>query len=301
MRRKSRRRGGDAVALGPRDWTFETAARVERSRRPRLLRPRPRRRTARSAKTYRAVGVARARPRRGPLVLPSRSQVRGALSRLPGILALTFWLWVAAWVSLSDAYYVAQVEVEGNRFVSTARLVERAGVPQGYHIFFVDPVAVRERLLSLPEVQTAEVQCRLPGRVLVQVVEREPVLTWRAGAGLFWADVEGVLWPAEEPLPGAVTVVEVDRAERQPGERVGADLVQSVRELAALLPDVPEFAYSRAHGLAFRTAEGTQVFLGTQELPYRVQVLRTLLEELKIRGALPAEVHLEYRYPVVRR
>lgn len=234
-------------------------------------------------------------------MLPSRSQVRGALSRLPGILALTFWLWVAAWVSLSDAYYVAQVEVEGNRFVSTARLVERAGVPQGYHIFFVDPVAVRERLLSLPEVQTAEVQCRLPGRVLVQVVEREPVLTWRAGAGLFWADVEGVLWPAEEPLPGAVTVVEVDRAERQPGERVGADLVQSVRELAALLPDVPEFAYSRAHGLAFRTAEGTQVFLGTQELPYRVQVLRTLLEELKIRGALPAEVHLEYRYPVVRR
>lgn len=235
------------------------------------------------------------------MVLPSRRQARAPLPRLPGVLALAFWLWVAAWVSLSDAYYVAQVEVQGNQFVPTERLLAQAGVPAGYHIFFVDPVAVRERLLSLPEVRAAEVRCRLAGRVLVRVVEREPVLTWRTGTGLFWVDAEGVLWPAEAPLPDAVTVVEVDRAERQPGEEVGADLVRSVQELAALLPDVPEFAYSRAHGLAFRTAEGTQVFLGTQELPYRVQVLRTLLEELRMRGASAAEVHLEYRYPVVRR
>ncbi|MGQ9715844.1 MAG: cell division protein FtsQ/DivIB [Anaerolineae bacterium] len=303
MKGKARRRDRESTELGPRDWTFETAARVERARRPRPLRPRAsRKRAVRmgpvASRSY--AEVARPHVWRGPLVLPSRSQVRALAPRLWGLLAVAFWTWLALWVSLSDAYYVSRVEVLGHEFLPMDRLVGQAGVPEGYHIFFVNPAAVRARLLALPGVRDAEVRCTLPGRITVRVVERKPVLQWRVGAEQFWADEEGVLFPATGALEGAVAVVEVDRAARQPGDRVEPDLVRGVRELAALLPEVAEFEYSQAHGLAFRMADGTRVFLGTEELPYRVQVLQRLLAELKVRGSSASEVHLEYRYPVVR-
>lgn len=302
MKRKARRSDREGAALGPRDWTFETAARVERARRPRPLRPRTRKRAVgvRPPASHRYAEVAQPRVWRGPLVIPGRSQIRALVPRLWGLLALAFWVWLALWVSLSDAYYISRVEVLGNDFLPTERLVQEAGVPEGYHIFFVNPVAVRARLLALPGVREAEVRCHLPGRVTLQVVERRPVLQWRVGTERFWVDEEGVLFPAEGALAEAVTVVEVDRGARQPGDRVGPDLVQGLRELASLLPEVAEFEYSQAHGLGFRMADGTRVFLGTEELPYRVQMLRRLLEELEVRGSSVSEIHLEYRYPAVR-
>jgi len=302
VKRKARHSDRESAGLGPRDWTFETAARVERARRPRPLRSRPRKRAAgaRPAAPHRYAEVAQPRAWRGPLVIPGRSQVKALAPRVAGLLAVAFWAWLALWVSFSDAYYVSRVEVLGNEFLPAEHLVEQAGVPEGYHIFFVNPVAVRARLLALPGVREAEVRCRLPGRVTLRVVERKPVLQWRVGAEQFWVDEEGVLFPAAGALAEAVTVVEVDRAAREPGERVGADLVRGVQELAALLPEVAEFEYSQAHGLAFRMADGTRVFLGTEELAYRVQVLKRLLAELGTRGSSASEIHLEYRYPVVR-
>ncbi len=255
---------------------------------------------ARPASGPRAAEAARPRAWRGPLVIPGRSQIRALAPRLWGLLALAFWGWLALWVSLSDAYYISRVEVLGNEFLPTERLVQEAGVPEGYHIFFVNPAAVRARLLALPGVREAEVRCHLPGRVTLEVVERKPVLQWRVGAEQFWVDEEGVLFPAEGALPEAVTVVEVDRGARQPGERVEPGLVQGIGELAALLPEVTEFEYSRANGLGFRMADGTRVFLGTEALPYRVQILKRLLEELEVRGSSVSEIHLEYRYPAVR-
>lgn len=302
MKRKARCSDREGAALGPRDWTFETAVRVERARRPRPLRPRTRKRAVgvRPVPLHQYGDVAQPRVWRGPLVLPSRSQVRALAPRLWGLLALAFWVWLALWVSLSDAYYISWVEVLGNEFLPTERLVQEAGVPEGYHIFFVNPTVVRARLLALPGVREAEVRCHLPGRVTVRVVERRPVLQWRVGTEQFWVDEEGVLFPAEGALAEAVTVVEVDRGGRQPGERVEPGLVQGIRELAPLLPEVREFEYSQANGLGFRMTSGTRVFLGTEELPYRVRVLKRLWEELGVRGSSASEIHLEYGYPAVR-
>ncbi|MGC8837798.1 MAG: cell division protein FtsQ/DivIB [Anaerolineae bacterium] len=302
MKRKARPSDRDGAALGPRDWTFETAARVERARRPRPLHPRVRKRVAkvRPASSPRYAEVARPRVWQRPLVIPGRSQVQALAPRLWGLLALAFWTWLALWVSLSDACYISRVEVLGNEFLPAERLVQEAGVPEGYHIFFVNPAAVQARLLALPGVREAEVRCHLPGRITLEVVERKPVLQWRVGAEQFWVDEEGVLFPAEGALPEAVTVVEVDRGARQPGERVEPGLVQGMQELATLLPEVTEFEYSQANGLGFRMADGTRVFLGTEDLPARVQVLKRLLAELEARGSSASEIHLEYQYPVVR-
>lgn len=302
MKRKARRSDREGAELGRRDWTFETAARMERARKPRPLRSRPRKRTAKvgPASSHQYAEMAQTRTWRRSVVIPGRLQVQALVPRLWGLLAMAFWAWLALWVSLSDAYYVSRVEVLGNEFLPTERLVEQAGVPEGYHIFFVNPGAARARLLAMAGVREAEVRCRLPGRVIVRVVERKPVLQWKVGAEQFWVDEEGVLFPAAGTLAEAVTVTEVDRAARQVGDRVDPDVVRGVQELAALLPDVAEFEYSQAHGLAFRMADGTRAFLGVEELPYRVQVLQRLLAELETRGSSASEIHLEYRYPVVR-
>jgi len=297
--KKSRKRKAD-TGWQSRDWTFESAVRTRRSVRPslrRAKRPPPKARP-RKRRTY--SDVAGARALRGPLVIPSRARLKALAPRLPGLLALAFWVWLILWVSLSDAYYVPPVEVRGNEVVATEQLVAQAGVPSGYHVFFVNPFGVKARLLELPGIRDVSVECRLPGQVLITVSERTPVYNWQVGGQLFWVDDDGMLLAASGPLHEALTVAEHGETARQPGDRLDTDVIQALEQLKQLLPDVQQYEYTPESGLSFHTAEGIKVFLGTNDLSHRVRGLRGLLQEVKIRGDQPSEIHVEFRYPVVK-
>ncbi|MGQ9584026.1 MAG: cell division protein FtsQ/DivIB [Anaerolineae bacterium] len=298
MKRNKRPRREDA-GWQPRDWTYECTTQARRMVRPGLRWARKAPGRGRGGQTYAEVAAVRALRR--PLVIPTRTQVKALVPRLPGLLALAFWVWVLLWVSFSDAYYVPQVEVRGNEIVATERLLAQAGVPAGYHIFFVNPLGVRARILELPEVREATVVCQLPGQVVLTVRERTPVYNWRRGEQLLWLDSEGRLLPADLPLPEALTVVEAQEGEAgSAGGEVDVELLRALDQLKGLQPQVREYGYAPASGLSFRTPEGVQVFLGTHNLAEKVRLLQQLLQETKKQGKQPSEVHVEYRYPVVK-
>jgi cell division septal protein FtsQ len=184
--------------------------------------------------------------------------------------------------------------------VPAERIAATAGVPQGYHLFFIDPAQIAERVQALPEIRSAEVRCALPGELTIRVWEREPVFGWRTSSETFWIDAEGVLMEANGDYGETLVVEEQTSDERQAGQVVGGEIVRALQQMAVLLPEVKRYDYGPGTGLSFQTEEGAIVFLGTQDLEHRVRLLEALLREASAQGRRLREVHVEYGYPMTR-
>lgn len=69
------------------------------------------------------------------------------------------------------------------------------------NVFRVHAGAIAEALRSLPSVASAVVVVALPGRLEIDIVERQPLLVWRTGSGAFLADIGGALLAEVAPAP----------------------------------------------------------------------------------------------------
>ncbi len=172
--------------------------------RPRRVRRRTTRRPARLA-AERAVPV-------GALLERSRRRLRLPPLAAPQVLALLVTVGVLAalaYVSLSLDFYVyaEDVTIVGTRWTSPEDVYKAAAV-EGYHIFFVDPRGVAQRVAALPYVRWAQVHVGLPARVRIVVEERVPLLRWERSDDVFWVDAEGVVMPAREGAISLPTLVD---------------------------------------------------------------------------------------------
>ncbi len=73
----------------------------------------------------------------------------------------------------SPRFAVDDIVVTGAHHRSPEQLAALAGVVRGMNVFGIDLERARGRLLADPWVETATIARRLPGRVLIQVTERE--------------------------------------------------------------------------------------------------------------------------------
>ncbi|NLE76926.1 MAG: FtsQ-type POTRA domain-containing protein [Chloroflexi bacterium] len=247
------------------------------------------------------MNAATALPRPRPtVVIPTVAQIRAAGPNLLGALSLIGWVWLLVQVFASDAYYLPQPHVRGNAILPVERIAAQADLPPGFHIMFVNPAQVETKLLALPEVRSARVTCQLPGKMTIQITERTPIFNWRSGDRMFWVDGEGVFLESSYLLPQSLTIQEASGVERTPGEAVDSEVIGALQRLEDLLPRVTHYEHVVGSGLRFTTPDGVQVTLGTQNLERQVQTLQALLEELRALGQTASEIHLEYKYPVVK-
>lgn len=87
---------------------------------------------------------------------------------------------------------VADVTVEGRRRQEPEPLLAAIGLKRGDPILPADLEAMRGRLEALSWVREAAVERRLPGRLHVRLVEREPMALWQRGGQFMLVDREGV-------------------------------------------------------------------------------------------------------------
>jgi len=82
--------------------------------------------------------------------------------------------------------------------------------------FDLDLVALRDRVMALPAVATADLRIQSGGYLAVRVTERVPALIWQTRDGTVLVDAEGhfVAGLGERPLAGALPVVAGDGADR---------------------------------------------------------------------------------------
>lgn len=159
---------------------------------------------------------------------------RGVFATLAGAILSAPW-WGPPTLSKLDFFRVRHVEFEGVRFADTRELVERMALDTTASIWH-DLDAYAARLAGDPLVRSADITRRVPGTVVVRIVERVPVALTPTNTGMTPVDADGhvlpinpAATPVDAPIaPGADTVM----LRFLDGLRVGApDIYARVVEL----------------------------------------------------------------------
>jgi hypothetical protein len=161
----------------------------------------------------------------------------------------------------AEQFYVTQVEVGGLRTVPAEEIFAESGVA-GYHIFWVDPELVAEAVVRSPSVSSANARTFWPGRVIIQVNEREPALVWEQSGTRYWVDVRGNLMPQRQDLPNLIRILNEGTGVPVgcpgpdcPGEgadhvSIEKDVVEGALQLKTLRADIELLYYDPISGLS---------------------------------------------------
>jgi cell division septal protein FtsQ len=195
----------------------------------------------------------------------------------------------------NDVFYVYQMQITGNRFVSESEIFDGSGVA-GYNIFWVKPQEVAATLMSHPYIKSAKVVVGLPNRVRIHIVEREPRLAWDVNGEIAWVDAEGMVLPRREGSGDLVTLVDAGRQAALDEGHLRPAIVTGALEIHRLLPDAKVFQYAQTFGLHFQLPGGTMVYLGDeQDMPEKVALLNALRQKLAADKVQAQLIDLRYR------
>lgn len=125
---------------------------------------------------------------------------------------------------------VEDVLVEGRGRTRPEDLLAALRVKRGDPILGLDLTAAKERIETLPWVREAALQRRLPGQILLHIVEREPVALWQNQGEFILVDATGT--PIPDTIAGFSGLPLV----------VGEDAPQHAAELIAMLSTQPHMA-----------------------------------------------------------
>jgi cell division septal protein FtsQ len=231
-------------------------------------------RTRSSAGRHSTVGIG---PRVGSLLL--------ALASLAAL----------AYLFLSDSYYVFEVTLHGNSLVTTEEVFQRSEV-EGYSIFFIDPVAIEERIRAIPDVREATVQVSLPNVMVIDVQERQARAVWQTGDDRYGVDDEGTAVSLREGAEPSIVIRDLDSTPLELGARVNLEALTAAETFQSLLPSVTDFDYSREHGISYLDHHGWRVYLGSEQgAELKVAVLDALVNQLESQAA--AVELIDVRFP----
>ncbi|MDQ7028320.1 MAG: FtsQ-type POTRA domain-containing protein [Ardenticatenia bacterium] len=164
--------------------------------------------------------------------------------------------------------------MQGTLFTTPDEIYALADV-DGWNIFWIRPQTVEERIRTLAIIKDVDVKLDLPNRLVIRVVERQPVAAWQAGDQLFLVDAEGVLFEVRGDPSNAVLVRDVRNEPLRPGDRVDPEAIVTALELNQIMPERREFEWRPGAGLSFVTEEGWRVQIGDhQNLMLKVLIYR---------------------------
>jgi cell division protein FtsQ len=245
------------------------------------------------------------------------------------------WRWVILWggvaapvavaacllanFALSSPRFVLRsaddVLVTGIHFVSRDEVLNALGLPlhagaaaSGANVFRLSLEAKREQVESIAWVRSATLMRVLPGRLLVQVVERTPVAFANVDGRVSLVDDEGTLLDKPENSSFDFPVISGLDAAKNPEERRArmALYLEFARQLGEEIPRsgwlVSEADLTDPDDLTTLLVQGhdtLQVHFGHENFTERFHTFLSLLPELHKSNAQIDSVDLRYRNQVV--
>ncbi|MEX2160826.1 MAG: FtsQ-type POTRA domain-containing protein [Anaerolineales bacterium] len=210
-------------------------------------------------------------------------------------------------MATAGAFAVASVELIGaNRLDANA--INMALRITGSSIFSVQP----DELLSVlrgqfPELEKVSVSAGFPAKVIVRVVERQPVLSWEQAGVTVWVDAAGV---AFSPQGDGAGLVQVTASEAPPTlkedqygrhQLIRPEMVSAIQTLAQIAPQGAPLIYDPTLGFGWQDPGGWQAYFGHDgaDIVQRMAVYRSILTELAARNLTPtlisvAQLHAPY-------
>ena len=182
--------------------------------------------------------------------IPARSgrqkvQSRGFVRRMLLVAALLAIGIVGIGFALSSTnFQVHQIDITGTQNSGIINDIQHLGI-QGQNIFLLDVGGLTTQIESLPVVDSVSISKQLPNLVIINVVERTPVLLWQAPKGIYSVDSKGIVIAPASDTSGAnqlLTVVDVSKAGAQqihPGAVLNASDIAFVTQLNVRLHHLP--------------------------------------------------------------
>ena len=203
---------------------------------------------------------------------------------------------------------VESIAVRGAHRLSPREVAAATGIPRGAKLADVDTGAVAESLAHNAWIESAKAK-RLPsGRVLVTVVEREPVAQLAVGPRRFAIDAQGAAFAElrdgeESALPRVLAEKTPERGAPDPLRVEAARLATRLPELGLAAPEEVKIAApDDPLGVTLRLP-GLEpvVVLGRESLDSRLRDLAKLLELRRDEASRAAEIDLRFADQAVLR
>lgn len=225
-----------------------------------------------------------------PIIRPGPRLASGAL-----LAAVVFALYS---LLAAPQFIVDQARVAGATLLSESQVRSLAGV-DGMSVFQVDPRALVERLLAVPELAAVELRVRWPNRVEIAVQERHPIAVWDDGGRAWWLTGEGIAFLERGEWPGVVHLASVE-----PMLAIGDDplapavdprWLQAAAVLASQLPAETVLTVDPDHGLMIPGGgSAPELRFGFEgDMVMKVRMARFLVGHLAERGVQPALISVE--------
>ena len=289
----------------PRKRVARKAAPTDRAQnRRRPVPKKPRRTEPKQSWRERAVGV---RESMGGWVIRRRGSIRrvGQVALLGLALTALGWLGdrTVQYAHSADAFAIREIIVEGNHQLEDIDVRRAARLQIGSNVFEVSSESTRNHLLQHPWIEEAAVVRKLPGRVRIEIVERQPVALVALDQ-LYLVSNEGAVFkrlgvddPVDLPV---ITGIASERFYDDLDYRT-AILLRSM----ALLQDyegaglatkepVSEIHFEGANGIElFVGHDGMNVRLGNGQHRQKLRRFRQVLERLAREKTRPSYVYLD--------
>ena len=193
------------------------------------------------------------------------------------------------WLWFGPALSVRTVEVTGAQHLTGAQVAQVAGLADGASVLSVDAEADRTRLLNQTWVQGATVIPQLPGNVLIEISEWQPVAVYHAGANtpLFLMSDQAVILASAPSAAGLVDVQGPSGADPKVGQKpieqvLLTAIVNMQRSFPALLgQQVSGFIFDSCGNLTLIAKRGWKVYFGRVLTPEEFVTLRDKVAALK--------------------
>lgn len=196
--------------------------------------------------------------------------------RLPAFLMSVGLSVILGAFAVSDDFSVETVVIRGNSIAYADSIVESSNA-LGDPIFHVASDQIADRVAAHPVVASAQVRTELPGRMIIEVVEREPTIVWQTVDQAVLVDRYGwVLGEGDDQeLP---RVVELEGDAPEPGTSIGAETVEAAQYLMGEFGATATLEYSEENGFSVHLESDQMIVFGNaKELPVKMQVLKEIL------------------------
>lgn len=214
---------------------------------------------------------------------------------VPVVLIVLAFPWWGPHAAAKLAFFrVRRVEIVGTQYIPASDILRRLNVDTTHSVW--DPSSpLEERLARHPEIRSVTVRRRLPGTLVVEIVESLPVALVPTPRGLRAYDDRGKLLPVDP------SQVEVDVPVLARRDTALLRLLGELRREAPVVYDrISELRRAR-HGEVWMKVASLPVLAAPDVSVNRLLELEPVVQDLARRRLRPAELDLRFRDQVIAR
>lgn len=198
----------------------------------------------------------------------------------------------------SDVFYVRAIQVRGNNFITREEVFTYSELAN-YHMFWIDPDEIREKVMRSASVADVGVEVGWPPNLVTLLIqERQPAIVWSNAGDETWIDIQGRVMLARAEMPNLLHVNLVRDGNDLPlpsADDFSGDMVLGALRLRDALPEGDHLDFHPIHGLGWTNEQGWQVWMGTDSaavMDEKIKIYDVLVEDLNSRAIDVAELNI---------